>query len=124
MLPLEGRRSSIRIVADILGLLRLGEAGKTEVMYTVNMSYYQTQKYLNWLLELGLLDKVMKENQLLSYRVTKKGLRLLSEIENMQEMLQSEEALKVLHAPELANTVREQPHRRILRRLGKSIRKD
>ena len=117
-MQLDRRRSSIEIIAD---MLRLGEAGKTEIMYTVKMSYYQIQKYLNWLLELGLLHKVVKENQLVSYRVTKKGLSLLVEIENMQEILQSDEALRVLHTPEQENTVREHPHRRIHIRLGKSI---
>jgi len=123
MLPLErleSRRSSVGIVADILGLLRLGEAGKTEIMYTVNMSYYQTQKYLSWLLELGLLHKVVKKNQSVSYRVTEKGLNLLSEIENMQEMLRSEEAPQVLPAPGQANTVHEHSHPRIHIRLRKS----
>jgi predicted transcriptional regulator len=45
---LDRRRSSIEIIAD---MLRLGEAGKTEMMYSVNMSYFQLQKYLNFLLE-------------------------------------------------------------------------
>jgi len=101
----EGRRSSIQIIADILRLLRLGEAGKTEIMYTVKMSYYQTQKYLNMLLKLDLLDAVMKENRLVSYRVTEKGLKLLIQIENMQEMLHWEEALDVLRAPNLTKIV-------------------
>jgi predicted transcriptional regulator len=113
MLPTEGRRSNIQIVANILALLRLGEAGKTEVMYTVNMSHSQTEKYLKWLQELGLLCKVMKENRPASYRVTKKGLKLLSEIEHMQEMLRREEMPKILHAPELAKTVGKRPYNRI-----------
>ena len=51
-LQLRDRRSTIEIIADILRLLRLGEAGKTEIMYTVNMSYDQRQKYLRKLLKL------------------------------------------------------------------------
>jgi len=55
MLNIDRRRSSIEVIAD---MLRLGEAGKTEIMYSVNMSYFQLQKYLNFMLELRLIDKV------------------------------------------------------------------
>ena len=104
MLQPDGRRTSIDIIADILRLLRLGEAGKTEIIYTVNMSYYQAQKYLNRLLKLDLLNEVRKENRLVSYRVTVRGLKLLSVIENTQEMLRRNEVLDVLNAPKLTKT--------------------
>jgi predicted transcriptional regulator len=122
MLSLEGRRSTIQIVAEILRLLRLGEAGRTEVMYTVNMSYYQTRKYLSWLLELELLEEVAEEHRFECYRATSKGLQLLSQIEHMQEMLQGLEALKNLRALEPAKTPREGPYRRTLKRVGNFIR--
>ena len=35
---MNNRRSSVQVMADIL---RLGEAGKTEIMYSANMSYRQ-----------------------------------------------------------------------------------
>lgn len=38
MLKLERRRSRIEVIAD---MLRLGDAGKTEIMYAVNLSYYR-----------------------------------------------------------------------------------
>jgi len=75
---LDRRRSSIEIIAD---MLRLGEAGKTEIMYSVNMSYFQLQKYLNFLLERKLIDKVKLGNPSVTYRVTEKGLRLLRSID-------------------------------------------
>ncbi|HEX79028.1 MAG TPA: hypothetical protein G4O19_02610 [Dehalococcoidia bacterium] len=75
---LDRRRSSIEIIAD---MLRLGEAGKTEMMYSVNMSYFQLQKYLNFLLERELIDKVKLGNPSVTYRVTEKGLRLLRAID-------------------------------------------
>ncbi len=37
------KRSRIEVMADIL---RLGEAGKTEIMFEANLSYIQLQKYL------------------------------------------------------------------------------
>lgn len=75
---LDRRRSSIEIIAD---MLRLGEAGKTEMMYSVNMSYFQLQKYLNFLLDRELIDKVKLGNPSVTYRVTRKGLRLLRAID-------------------------------------------
>ena len=86
---LEQRRSSIEVIAD---MLRLGEAGKTEIMYSANMSYHQLQKYLSFLLELGLIHKVTVGNPVVTYRVTRKGLRLLRNIDGILEMLELNEA--------------------------------
>jgi len=72
-------------------MLRLGEAGKTEIMYSANMSYYQLQKYLNFLLQLRLIDKVTVGNPVVTYRVTRKGLRLLKSIDGILEILESRE---------------------------------
>jgi len=85
---IERRRSSIEVIAD---MLRLGEAGKTEIMYSANMSYFQLQKYLNFLLQQGLIDKVTVGNPVVTYRVTKKGLRLLRNIDSILEVLELRE---------------------------------
>ena len=85
---MERRRSNIEVVADIL---RLGEAGKTEIMYSANMSYFQLQKYLGFLLELKLIDKITVGNPMVTYRVTKKGLKLLRNIDSILEMLELRE---------------------------------
>ncbi|AGG06834.1 MULTISPECIES: winged helix-turn-helix domain-containing protein [Dehalococcoides] len=81
---LDRRRSSIEIIAD---MLRLGEAGKTEIMYSVNMSYFQLQKYLNFMLERELIDRVQLGNPSVTYRVTAKGLELLRSIDNILDTL-------------------------------------
>jgi len=78
----------MEIIAD---MLRLGEAGKTEIMYSANMSYFQLQKYLNFLLERGLIDKVKLGNPSVTYRVTKKGLRILRSIDALLETLELRE---------------------------------
>ena len=88
MLKMDHRRSSIEVIADIL---RLGEAGKTEIMYSANMSYAQLQKYLDFLLQLQLIDKVKLGNPTVSYRVTEKGLNLLNKICVILEMLEAKE---------------------------------
>jgi len=82
---MNSRRSNIEVIAD---MLRLGEAGKTEIMYSANMSYGQLQKYLKFLLQLGLIDKVTVGNPIVTYRVTRKGLRLLRSIDSILEVLE------------------------------------
>jgi predicted transcriptional regulator len=69
-------------------MLRLGEAGKTEIMYSANMSYRQLQKYLTFMLQLGLITKVTVGNPVVTYRVTRKGLRLLRSIDGILEILE------------------------------------
>jgi predicted transcriptional regulator len=85
MMKLERRRSSIEVIAD---MLRLGEAGKTEIMYSANMSYRQLQKYLTFMLHLGLITKVTVGNPVVTYRVTRKGLSLLHSIEGILDILE------------------------------------
>jgi predicted transcriptional regulator len=69
-------------------MLRLGEAGKTEIMYSANMSYHQLQKYLTFMLEKGLITKITVGNPVITYRVTRKGLRLLRSIEGVLDVLE------------------------------------
>ena len=88
MNTMERRRSSIEVIAD---MLRLGEAGKTEIMYSANMSYFQLQKYLNFLLQLKLIDKITVGNPVVTYRVTRKGLSLLESIDSILEILELRE---------------------------------
>ncbi len=80
------RRSNIEIIAD---MLKVGEngAGKTEIMYSANMSYSQIQKYLGYLLSQGFIDKVEVGNPVVTYRVTETGLKLLQCINSVVEML-------------------------------------
>ncbi len=89
---LDRRRSSMEIIAD---MLRLGEAGKTEMMYSANMSYFQLQKYLNFLLERRLIDKVTLGNPSVTYRVTRKGLRILRSIDAILETLDLRETADI-----------------------------
>jgi predicted transcriptional regulator len=80
------RRSNIEIIAD---MLRVGEngAGKTEIMYSANMSYHQIQKYLDYLVNQGFINKVNLGNTLVAYQVTESGLKLLKAIDTLMEML-------------------------------------
>ena len=84
------RRSNIEIIAD---MLRVGEngAGKTEIMYTANMSYSQIQKYLDYLVNQGFVNKVNMDNTMVAYQVTDSGFKLLKAIDTLMEMLESSE---------------------------------
>lgn len=84
------RRSNIEIIGE---MLRVGEngAGKTKIMYSVNMSYAQLQKYLGFLVSQGFIDKVEMGNPSVTYRVTEKGLALLKSIDAVLEALNLDE---------------------------------
>ena len=71
-------------------MLRVGEkgAGKTEIMYTANMSYSQIQKYLDYLVNQGFITKVNLYNTMIAYQVTESGLKLLRAIDNLIAMLE------------------------------------
>jgi len=81
------RRSNIEIIAEMLRVGTNG-AGKTEIMYSANMSYYQLQKYLRFLLERGFIDRLVAENSHFNYRLTEKGASLLKSIDNVLEALE------------------------------------
>jgi predicted transcriptional regulator len=81
------RRSNIEIISD---MLRVGEngAGKTEIMYSANMSYSQIQKYLSFLISHGFIDRLEVGNPVVTYGVTEKGLALLRSIDAILEVLE------------------------------------
>ena len=92
------RRSDIKIIAD---MLRIGEkgAGKTEIMYSANMSYSQIQKYLEYLVNQGFLNKVDLDNTMVAYQVTDTGLKLLRAIDNLIAMLEPAPSATPLDQP-------------------------
>ncbi len=83
-MELNHRRSNVQVIADIL---RLGEAGKTEIMYSANMSYRQLQKYLAFLVQQGFLERFVVPNPGVKYRTTRKGYLLLKNIDSILVML-------------------------------------
>jgi predicted transcriptional regulator len=87
------RRSNIEIIAD---MLRVGEngAGKTEIMYSANMSYSQIQKYLDYLVNQGFINKVIMDNTTIAYQVTDSGLKLLKAIDTLMAMLEPDSIVK------------------------------
>lgn len=80
------RRSNIEIISEMLRIGANG-AGKTEIMYSANMSYRQIQKYLKFMIAQGLIDKVEVGNPSVAYLVTEKGHGLRQSIETVLEVL-------------------------------------
>ncbi len=80
------RRSNIEIISDIL---KEGEKGasRTEIRCSADMSYYQIQKYLVFLLAHGFIDQLNTENSRFNYRVTDKGSKLLKSMDTVLEAL-------------------------------------
>lgn len=91
------RRSSVEIAADILRFLRLGFASKIEIAHTSQISVEQASKYLEQLIEAGALEDSEDKMGLPSLQITKKGLSLLNQIENLREMLPKDGAVDILH---------------------------
>lgn len=83
------KRSNIEIMADIL---RLGQSGvgKTRIMYGVNMSHSQLEKYIGFLLSAHFLELEVNTGSArspLRYRTTAKGKRLMRNIDRISELL-------------------------------------
>ncbi len=90
-------RSRIEIIADILRLLRLGNTGKTQITAYAYLRQDQASRYIRRLLDSGLLESAEKDMDLPAYRITRKGLAILSLIENLKEMLPADGTTEILH---------------------------
>lgn len=90
-------RSGIEIFTDILRLLRLGNTGKIQIAHYTHLNQKRALNYVDDLLESGLLEEAEEEMGLPSYRITRKGLAVLSLIENIREMLPQEGTTDILH---------------------------
>ena len=97
------RRSSFDIVGDIL---RLGMAGKTEIMYSVNLTYAQLINYLELLSERGLVELYGEINRVPQYAPTSKGKELLTEIDTILDRLQIQPAVGASESPQKEMLVR------------------
>ncbi|MDG6222134.1 MAG: transcriptional regulator [Candidatus Bathyarchaeota archaeon] len=73
-------RSSFDIIAEILNVAKNG-AKKTRIMYSCGLSYLFVQKYLDLLLQTGLLSLGT------SYQTTEKGMGFLHKYQKMDLLL-------------------------------------
>lgn len=63
------RRSYLEIIVDILGM---GEASQTRIIYEGGMNYHQAQRYLNFLVDIGFLERVSGDHRTY-YKPTERG---------------------------------------------------
>jgi predicted transcriptional regulator len=87
---MQRRRSNIEIIGDMLRIGANGTngAGKTEIMYSANMSYNQLQRYLSMLINQGFIDRLEVGNPMVTYRVTERGSTLLRSIDTILDVLE------------------------------------
>lgn len=80
------RRGRFEIIQDILTLC-LKPVQKTYIMYQANLSYTQLQKYLEYLVQIQLLEVRNVEEDTL-YAVTEKGLNLIQNYKKLLNILE------------------------------------
>jgi predicted transcriptional regulator len=87
--PSSKRRDKLYIIAEILEIAKEGTL-KTQVMYRANLSFTQLNDYLDFMLKIGLLEKV-DINAKNIYKASDKGLDFLQRYREMTELLKTEE---------------------------------
>jgi predicted transcriptional regulator len=74
------KRSLFEIIAEILQVAKNG-AKKTNIMYSCNLSYRMTEKFLNYLLEAGFI-RIGN-----SFHTTEKGMQFLQAYQTLELLL-------------------------------------
>lgn len=71
-------RDKLAILIDMLTVCRT-PVRKTRILYMAKLNFYQLTKYLDLLIELGMIEAV--ESQFKCYRITEKGLQFIKMFE-------------------------------------------
>lgn len=75
------RRGRLEIIADVLLVAREG-AKKTQIVYKANLNFKRVEKYLPYLVGIGLIENTSRE-----YTTTEKGKEFLRDYQKMKEQL-------------------------------------
>jgi predicted transcriptional regulator len=82
-----GNRTRVEILASILGVAHDG-ALKTHIMYKANLSHKQLQRYLGFLMESNLLERVQDSDTGSDYyRITERGVEFLKDYNRLSAHL-------------------------------------
>ena len=102
-----GRRSRLEILASILEAISEGIRKPTRIMYSTNLSWLPTQRYLTLLVERGLLNE-SKYKRRKVYDVTEAGKRFLHHLDQARAELAevAVERLETLEVKEIAGLTR------------------
>ena len=80
---LNGRRSAIDIVHDVLNVCDEGEVNKTAIMYRCNLSYYQLEQYIALLSERDMIVR----NDGGRFHITSRGHRTLQKASEVRQSI-------------------------------------
>jgi len=86
--PPSRRRDKLYIIAEILEIAKEGTL-KTQIMYRANLSFTQLNGYLNFMLKINLLEKIL-QNDKETYKATDKGMEFLQRYREITELLKTE----------------------------------
>ena len=101
---MNGRRSSVDIVNDILTVCNNGGVNKTAVMYRSNLSYDQLRRYLAMLSD----QQLVRRNDLGHFQITDSGKKTLRRVRNV---VRSVKALQKELEPVAAGAAKRNGHR-------------
>ncbi|MGB9827777.1 hypothetical protein IMZ38_02180 [Thermosphaera chiliense] len=86
-------RTRIDIVEKILDYIaREEKALKTHILYASNLNSSNLNKYLEWMVKLGLVER-FEDNRNIAYAITPKGIELLEKLKNINDVLNSKRDL-------------------------------
>ena len=83
----QGRRSSIEIIADIISISSSSPATKADITEQVKINSRQMNEYLDWLIRQDLIEPANSPDSQLRFKPTRKGLLLLSTLEDVRAIL-------------------------------------
>jgi predicted transcriptional regulator len=78
------KRSKEQIITQILDLCQGGDAGKTKIVYQVNLNFQTVNNHLDLLLKKGFLETIQGEKIL--YRTTPRGEEALESLRIIKEI--------------------------------------
>jgi predicted transcriptional regulator len=87
------KRGEIEIMADILNLAT-EDVRKTRIMYAANLSFEQVERYLQYLVGRGLIEKLVEQDRA-AYRNTETGRMFLEHFRNIAYLLDNAQAKSV-----------------------------
>ncbi|MEM1540684.1 MAG: winged helix-turn-helix domain-containing protein [Candidatus Bathyarchaeia archaeon] len=86
--PSQKRRDKLYIIAEILDIAKDGVL-KTQIMYRANLSFTQLNDYLEFMVKVNLIDKIVEKGKEI-YKATPKGLDFLQRYRELTGLLKSE----------------------------------
>lgn len=83
----QGRRSSLEMVCDVLGVLSLGSTKPTWILQKANMSWKVLSSHLEYLYSRGLVAREAQRGKRVEYKLTQKGQTVLRMYEDLKQSL-------------------------------------